>query len=165
MPLTIFPCFLIKLLLQKRIQLLSHLGIFPHPSPLYSQLSLRRAWKVPRVFCIQNVLTCSLNKDLCTDAQQLLVRDLYLQKKEWRFVRASGSFECRIRNEIIFIYYLLPLEFFTIEEEITNDSVYNMVHIQVQHKAEGCRYNTKKREVCWQPNIPIPQSVTTQIFG
>jgi len=42
-----------------------------------------------------------------------------------------------MRNEIIFIYYLLPLEFFTIEEEITNDSVYNMVHIQVQHKAEG----------------------------
>jgi len=56
--------------------------------------------------------------------------------KEWRFFRASGSFECKIRNEIIFIYYLLPLEFFTIEEEITNDSVYNMVHIQVQHKAE-----------------------------
>lgn len=42
-----------------------------------------------------------------------------------------------MRNEIKFIYYLLPLEFFIIEEEITNDSGYNMVHIQAQHKAEG----------------------------
>jgi hypothetical protein len=47
---------------------------------------------------LQKVLT-SLNKEYFTDANQLLVRKLYLTT-----VRASGSFEYKTSSEIIFIY-------------------------------------------------------------
>lgn len=70
----------------------------------------------------QNVLT-SLNKEHFTDANQLLVRKLYLTT-----VRAAGYFESKTNSEILFIYSFVSLNFCTEEERITNSLISCKVH-------------------------------------